>query len=308
MQRCSLLRDPCIAHGLGHRSQSWRNFHRVHDLGPSGRVTKKYLTTTCQVTSAGVGAYIPHILSPQPGLVAGVAANTAVYILGNRILLRGLSLDGYMSSWILGSLSFSAFGVSGYSLVCLYFIIGSWATKVKMDVKIQEGTAEAKGGRRGVGSVLGSGLAGIVCACLVLFAQPSVQQITLLKVGFVASFCSKLSDTVSSEIGKAYGKSTYLATTFKPVPRGTEGAVSAEGTLAGVAASLFLGTVALLAGFIDIKGICSVIVASFAANYVESVIGAVFQDSVSWLTNDVVNMIQICLASVFAMLIYTLVL
>ena len=46
------------------------------------------------------------------------------------------------------------------------------------------------------------------------------------QVGFVASICSKLSDTVSSEVGKAYGKTTYLVTTFERVPRGTEGAVS----------------------------------------------------------------------------------
>jgi hypothetical protein len=35
------------------------------------------------------------------------------------------------------------------------------------------------------------------------------------QIGFVASFCSKLSDTVSSEVGKAYGKTTYLITTMQ---------------------------------------------------------------------------------------------
>ena len=85
-------------------------------------------------------------------------------------------------------------------------------------------------------------------------------------MGFVASFASKLSDTVSSEIGKvrfatvpqsphpvmpgkaeigvggyacvqAYGKTTYLITNLQRVPRGTEGAVSLEGSLAGLAAA-----------------------------------------------------------------------
>jgi uncharacterized membrane protein len=36
------------------------------------------------------------------------------------------------------------------------------------------------------------------------------------------------------QVGKAYGKTTYLITTFERVPAGTEGAVSLEGTLAGV--------------------------------------------------------------------------
>lgn len=48
------------------------------------------------------------------------------------------------------------------------------------------------------GSVWGSGLAGAVCAaCALATGNPA-----LWRVGFVASFVSKLSDTVSSEIGK----------------------------------------------------------------------------------------------------------
>jgi len=61
----------------------------------------------------------------QPGLVAGALANTVAYILGAKILLRGLTWSGYGSSWFLGSLIYSAFGVWGYSIVCLYFILGS---------------------------------------------------------------------------------------------------------------------------------------------------------------------------------------
>lgn len=35
------------------------------------------------------------------------------------------------------------------------------------------------------------------------------------QVGFAASFASKLADTTSSEIGKAYGQTTYLVTTLQ---------------------------------------------------------------------------------------------
>lgn len=45
-----------------------------------------------------------------------------------------------------------------------------------------------------------------------------------------------------SYILQAYGTTAYLITTLKRVPRGTEGAVSLEGTAAGiVAAALFSG-------------------------------------------------------------------
>ena len=260
----------------------------------------------------------------MPGIGAGVAANTAVYILGNRVLLKGLAWDGYASSYVLGCLSYAAFGLYGYLIVCIYFLIGSSVTKLKMDVKVREGTAEARGGRRGFGSVLGSGVAGMACAvaALVLVGAPGATGGTpgmagqvgplsdtlfdTLRVGFVASFCSKLSDTVSSEVGKAYGKTTYLATSFQKVPRGTEGAVSLEGTMAGVVASVVLGVCALAGRMVDMRGLVCVIGSSVVANYAESLLGAAVQRGghVRWLTNDVVNMLQISLASAVAMACY----
>ena len=50
------------------------------------------------------------------------------------------------------------------------------------------------------------------------------------------SSATKLADTFASEIGKAYGKTTFLITTLEKVPPGTEGAISAEGTAADAAA------------------------------------------------------------------------
>lgn len=169
-------------------------------------------------------------------------------------------------------------------------------TKLKLKQKQAEGIAEARGGRRGPASVWGSGVAGALCAALAL----AIGQPQLFQVGFVASFASKLSDTVSSEVGKAYGKTTYLITSFQRVPRGTEGAVSAEGTLAGVAAALAFAAVALLAGQVDARGAALVAAAAVAANTFESYLGASVQGNVAWLTNDVVNMIQIMLAASLA--------
>lgn len=57
----------------------------------------------------------------------------------------------------------------------------------------------------------GSGIAGTACA-LAALVFPSMAPV--LRLGFVASYGSKLSDTVSSEVGKAYGKRTFLVTTL----------------------------------------------------------------------------------------------
>lgn len=45
---------------------------------------------------------------------------------------------------------------------------------------------------------------------------------------------------------------SYLVTTFKTVPRGTEGAISIEGTIAGLLASIVLASVGFLMGEVKV--------------------------------------------------------
>ncbi len=56
---------------------------------------------------------------------------------------------------------------------------------------------------------------------------------------------------------QAYGQTTFLITTFRTVSRGTEGAVSAEGTAAGVAAALAFTGVALALGLVRQEVLCA---------------------------------------------------
>jgi len=50
------------------------------------------------------------------------------------------------------------------------------------------------------------------------------------------------------------------------------------------------------------------VVAAFLANTAESFVGATLQGRLPWLTNDVVNALQITLAALLALLIRTVVL
>ncbi|MUG99214.1 DUF92 domain-containing protein, partial [Scytonema sp. UIC 10036] len=134
---------------------------------------------------------------------------------------------------------------------------------------------------------------------------------SLLLLGYVASFSTKLSDTCASEVGKAYGKSTFLITTFQSVPRGTEGAVSLEGTLAGAVASLALALLGWGVGLIDLLGILWCVLAAFIATNLESAIGATLQPRFNWLTNELVNIINTligALAAIFFAVFWSIVL
>ena len=141
--------------------------------------------------------------------------------------------------------------------------------------------------------------AGIACSLLALVTGNPEPW----RIGFVASFVSKLADTVSSEIGKAYGTKTYLATSFKQVPRGTEGAVSLEGTGAGVLSAVGLSAMGYILRQVSLMDTIWVVIAATVANYLESVLGASLQGSeeVPWLTNDVVNGLQISVAALIAL-------
>lgn len=121
-------------------------------------------------------------------------------------------------------------------------------------------------------------------------------------LAYVASLCTKLADTFASEIGKAFGKTTFLITTFERVKPGTEGAVSLEGTLAAVLGGFLLAMYGYVLGFIDLRGTAIATIAAFLATNVESLIGATLQDKKGWefMTNEVVNFINTLIGAALA--------
>ena len=238
------------------------------------------------------------LLSSSPGAATGIAANAALMLVGLPVLRRGLDTSGIANAFVLGSGVYAAFGCRGYAVMCVYFVVGTAVTKLKLRQKQREGTAEAKGGMRGWRSVWGSGIAAMICAVATVALPRAV-----CVAGFLASMASKLGDTTSSEVGKAYGKTTYLITTMRRVERGTEGAVSLEGTLAGIVAAagvVCIGAALDLVPILPTVPVC--VLAATIANLFESYLGATIQgkEGVAWMTNDVVNMIQVTIAAIIA--------
>ncbi len=264
----------------------------------------------------------------NPWIVA-ILLNTFLIAIAFLLPKKLLTPAGYGNAWLLGVVVWVAFGWQGYATVLFYFFMGSAVTKVGMAEKEALGIAEARGGVRGPGNVWGSALTGAVCGLLAIALQlfgtgliglpltglplarlqPTASAAfysswqSLLTLGFVASLSTKLSDTTATEIGKAYGKRTFLITTLSPVPRGTEGAVSLEGTLAGVCGSLALAVVAYGTGLIGLVGVLLCAIAAFVATTVESLIGATVEEKLSWLTHDLVNIINTTIGAIVAIAI-----
>lgn len=247
--------------------------------------------------------------SLNPWVIA-VGLNTILGAIAFFAPRKLLTPAGLIHAWILGVLIWGTLGWQGYIVVLFYFLVGSSVTRVGMAQKEAEGIAEKRSGARGPENVWGSALVGALCAIgawvLMYVGQDRAGLepfVALLALGYVASFSTKLSDTCASEVGKAYGKRTFLITTLQPVPRGTEGAVSLEGTVAGIFASAAIALIGWSVNLINLKGILLCIVAAFIATNLESVIGATLQPRFNWLTNEVVNVLNTLIGAIAAILL-----
>jgi len=204
---------------------------------------------------------------------------------------------GWVSAGILGTILWGCLSWQGWISVVIYLLFGSLVTKIGFKFKKEKGIAEKRGGRRGPENVWGSAATGLFLAMMTKFNAANV---VFFKIGFAASFAAKLADTFGSEIGKRFGKDTYLITSLKKVDRGTEGGISVEGTLASALGSLFMTFIMLLLSIISTKSHFMIVaVSGFLATLSESIIGAKFQNKYK-LSNEMVNAIQTSIASIFA--------
>ena len=251
---------------------------------------------------------MPVLSAISPWWIA-IALNSLLLAIAFLVPKKLLTPAGYFHAWLLGVLVWSCLGWRGYSVVMFYFLMGSAVTRIGMAKKEAAGIAEKRSGARGPENVWGSALTATLCALGIWLltywsTDPSRSVwIALLSLGYVASFSTKLSDTCASEVGKAYGKRTFLITTLQPVPAGTEGAVSLEGTLAGAVASGAIALLGWLVGLISPLDIGICIVAAFIATNLESLIGATLQERFNWLTNEVVNIINTLLGAATAIIL-----
>ena len=223
--------------------------------------------------------------------------NAVLIALAQRLPL--LTRAGWIHAGVLGTLLLGSLDWPGWWAVVLYLALGSLVTRLGFRRKQEQGLAEGRGGRRGPENVWGSAATGAALALLtVLPAAP----VSLLLIGFAASFAAKLADTCGSEIGKRWGRHTLLITSLRPVPAGTEGAISAEGTAASLAGSALMALVMLQLGLLQGLAAWALVTAvGLLATLIESLIGATLQRRLLWLSNELVNAVQTLIAALLAM-------
>jgi uncharacterized protein (TIGR00297 family) len=221
---------------------------------------------------------------------------------------KQISRSGAIGGFVVGALIFFLTGWNGYVVLVTFFVLGTLVTKVKYKEKAAKGIAQEDQGKRGAKHAIANCSAALVMG-LIGFLGSIVGNDTLhqlFMIGFTGAFATALSDTASSEIGQAYGKTTILLTSFKRVPAGTEGAVSLEGTFAGIVASLIIAAVAMATGVtIGWQGLLAVVIAAFVGNTLESVIGSTIEQ-LSFINNEVTNFINTVIGAGVAIGVYAI--
>jgi len=242
------------------------------------------------VTADAVSAWTPVLVQRLP---LAVVVNAAVAFAGHRA--RTVSTSGAIVGAAIGIVIFLGTGWAGWALLMATFLAASVSSRVGLRRKTLLGIAEERGGRRGAGNALANTGVATIAAVLVA-ATPHVE---LPAIAFVAALTAGGSDTVASEVGKAFGRRTFLVHTARPVPPGTPGAVSLEGTAAGLAGAFALGSTGVGLGLVPASALGAIVVGATVGAFAESALGATLEHR-GILNNDVLNFLNTAIAAATA--------
>ncbi len=226
------------------------------------------------------------------------------------MLERVLSKSGAFAALVVGALALGAGG--GFVLVLLGFFITSTAlSRFRSEDKerISAGIL-AKGGARDAMQVFANGgVFALACLWHIVSENPVA---IFMAVGALSAAAA---DTWATEIGSLSRSLPRSILTGRVVPAGTSGGVTMLGTAAGVAGSVFIAILGVLAGWDGLFAAC--VWAGVAGAGIDSLIGASVQgrrwcsacekhterkvhqcgtatanaSGVDWINNDAVNLI-----------------
>jgi uncharacterized protein (TIGR00297 family) len=230
-----------------------------------------------------------------PALIVNTLAAAGGWLLGT------VRVSGMVGGWAIGVAVFASLGIQGWALLFLTFLTATVTSRLGLKKKALLGIAEERGGRRGGGNAFANtGLAAVAAVMAVATPFPDAAM-----VAFVAALATGGGDTVASEIGKAWGGKTYLPTTLAAVRPGTPGAVSFEGSAAGILGALALASCGALLGLIPAWTVWAVVAGAIAGSIVESALAATLE-AARIVNNDLLNFINTATGAIVAIVVMRL--
>lgn len=230
-------------------------------------------------------------------MIVAVAANAMVAAGGYAA--RTVSLSGAVAGFVIGTAILFFTGFPGWAMLLAAFVLATVTSRLGLRRKMLLGIAEARAGRRGAGNAIAN--TGVAAGAAALAALSYAREPAL--IAFAAALTAGASDTVASEIGKAWGRRTWLILDLRRVPPGTSGAMSLEGTAAGLLAAFTMAASAAGLAIIPTAAVVSVVLAATIGSVVESALGATLE-APGVLNNDALNFINTGVAAFAAVALF----
>ncbi len=220
-------------------------------------------------------------------------------------LIKGVNISGLFSGIIIGTGIWVSSDYKGFLALLIFFFLGTISTKIGYSEKKLLGIEEKAEGARSYKNVLGKGLSPFLFSVLSIFSRES----SLFLIAFLSSLSAGIFDTVSSELGKAFGKTPFSPLNLRKVRRGEPGAISVEGIISGFLASLLFSFVCyfLFPEFPFLSFIFILILSSLLSNFAESYISIFFEEK-GLITNEITNFLNTLIAGIFGYLISLIIL
>lgn len=173
------------------------------------------------------------------------------------------------------------------------FLLTFAATRAGRGRKAHAGLAESRSGRSAAQVIANLGTAALVASLGLLFPHTG----SLWSIPMLAALAEASADTVSSEIGQAFGGQPRLLTSLRCVEPGTDGAISLRGTAAGILAAGLVALTGMWSLHLAPKLASVAWLAGIAGLFFDSLLGASVERQ-GWLGNDLVNFASTLFAAV----------
>ena len=250
-------------------------------------------------------------------IVLSILAAGMLFSIGRRKLTVTAAITGAILGWLI----YAGAGYTGLAMLTVFFIMGTTATSLnrpkasdiasgrKATSYVPTSTSDVLPATRGSGNIYQPARhtgqvianAGIAAtAGLLMIGLPSYKP--LLMIMMAGSLASAAADTVSSELGMAYGRRFYNILTGRRDEKGLDGVISIEGLLFGLAGSAVIAMLYALSNQWNINFFI-ILLAGTIGNITDSLLGATLERR-HLLSNDTVNLLNTLAGALAAGLIY----
>ncbi len=206
--------------------------------------------------------------------------------------MRGVTNSGAWVGAVSCLLLYVCGGPGAFAALTTVFALAWVTTRLGYQRKQKLGIAERREGRK-ASQVLAN--LGVATACAG-FSVLSPNRQTFFLLAMAAALSEAAADTVSSELGQAFGEKARLITTWRSVSPGTDGAVSLVGTLAGGVAAGIVSFVCVLGGLLSREGMAISAGTAILGMVADSFLGA-WLERHHLVNNDSVNFLSTLVAA-----------